>query len=142
MLGVTPDVFVDGMPRMEFLGVVNQNLPEFLKIGIDKRLARGCSMNHLHKRFAGSEIYYLTNTTGGVYRGRVLLKGTLAPEAWDPHTGEVRQLSCEPVLFRGTVYTSVDLTLDPSSSVFLVSPTDGVQAPAGEVPEFFPKAIF
>ncbi|MBO7403347.1 MAG: hypothetical protein J6V24_00150, partial [Clostridia bacterium] len=54
--GTSPDILIERRPRVEFLGVVNQHLPDFMKIGIDKRLARGCSMNALHKRYAGCDI--------------------------------------------------------------------------------------
>ncbi|MBO6053253.1 MAG: hypothetical protein J6Q17_05910, partial [Clostridia bacterium] len=140
------DVYIEKKPRVEFLGVVNQHLLNFLKVGIDRRLAKGCSMNCLHKRYAGSEIYYLTNTTGNDYKGAVLLRGRLAPEEWNPLTGKIRKCTYETVKMLGEVYTRVLLTLEASSCVFLVSPSTRTQrelirdlTEVEEIPEYVPR---
>lgn len=119
--GFAPDVYLDRMPRREFSGVVNYHLPAFLKIGIDSRLSKGCSMNYIHKRFAGSDIYFITNTTGDRYRGNILLRGRHQPEEWNPYNGKIKKLVYEYVRFRGEVYTKVNTAIDASSCVFLVS---------------------
>ncbi len=141
-----PDVYIEKKPRVEFLGVVNQHLPDFLKVGIDRRLARGCSMNCIHKRYAGSEIYFLTNTTGNDYRGHVLLRGRLAPEEWNPANGRIRKAVCETVRMSGEVFTRVSLELEASSCLFLVSPSGRTQrelirdlTEGEELPEYFPR---
>ena len=56
--GIAPDVYIDNMPRREFLGILNYHLPAFMKVGVDKQLASGCSINYLHKKYAGCDIYY------------------------------------------------------------------------------------
>ncbi len=139
------DVYIEKKPRVEFLGIVNQHLPDFLKVGIDRRLARGCSMNCLHKRYAGSEIYYFTNTTGNDYKGAVLLRGRLSPEEWNPLTGKIRKCSSETVRMFGEVYTRVPLNLEASSCAFLVSPSARTQkelirdlTEAEDIPVFIP----
>ncbi len=116
-----PDVYIDRMPRREFSGVVNYHLPAFLKIGIDSRLSKGCSMNYLHKRIANTDVYYVTNTTGESYRGNILLRGRHQPEEWNPYTGKIKKSSYEYVRFRGEVYTKVAASIEASSSVFYVS---------------------
>lgn len=120
--GIAPDIYIDRLPRREFLGIVNQNLPQFLRIDIDKRLAKGCSMNAIHKRYSGCDIYYFTNTTGEKYYGSILLRGRHVPEEWNPQNGRIRKLTYETVKFRGDVYTKILETLEPSSSLFIVSP--------------------
>ena len=123
-LGVAPDVFIDRMPRIEFLGAVNFNLPAFLKIGIDKRLSKGCSMNYIHKKYPDADIYYITNTTAEKYKGSVLLRGQHDLEEWDPYNGRIHRLIGEFVKFRGEIYTKIELSLKASSCTFIVSHED------------------
>ncbi len=115
-----PDVYIDRMPRREFSGIVNYPLPTFLKIGIDSRLSKGCSMNYIHKRIANSDVYYFTNTTGETYRGNILLRGRHQPEEWNPYTGKIRKAAYDYVRFRGEIYTKVTASIDASSCMFLV----------------------
>ena len=143
---LAPDVYIEKKPRVEFLGVVNQHLPDFLKIGIDRRLARGCSMNCIHKKYAGSDIYFFTNTTGNDYHGHVLLRGRLVPEEWNPATGRIKKSVCETVRAFGEIYTRAALDLDASSCVFLVSPSVRTQrelirdmTEGEDIPEYFPR---
>ena len=143
---LAPDVYIEKKPRVEFLGVVNQHLPDFLKIGIDRRLAQGCSMNCIHKKYAGSDIYFFTNTTGNDYHGHVLLRGRLVPEEWNPATGRFKKSVCETVRVSGEIYTRAALDLDASSCVFLVSPSVRTQrelirdlTEGEDIPEYFPR---
>ncbi len=148
-MNLAPDVYIDRMPRREFLGIVNQNLPEFLKIGVDKRLARACTMNCLHKRYAGCDIYFITNTTGDDYKGKILLRGRHEPEEWDPHTGRTCKADGALVRFRGELYTAVTTTIPSSSCLFLVSPISRTQSEIirdltddEEIPTFWPHENF
>ncbi len=124
---LAPDVYIDNMPRREFLGVVNYNLPTFLKVGIDKLLARGCSMNYIHKKYAGCDIFYITNTTGEEYTGNILFHGRHVPEEWNPYNGKIKKVPFEYVEFRGEVYTKVEMTINASSCTFVVSQTGRTQ---------------
>lgn len=144
--GISVDVLIEKRPRVEFLGVVNQHLPDFMKIGIDKRLARGCSMNALHKRYAGCDIYFFSNTTGKDYNGHVLLRGRMQPEEWNPMNGKIRRAASELVKIRGEVYTRVQLSVEATSCVFLVAPIARTQRELirdlleGEnIPDYFPR---
>jgi len=121
--GFAPDVYIDKMPRREFFGLVNYNLPDFLKVGVDKRLAKGCSMNYIHKKYAGHDIYYFTNTASSAYRGSVLLKGRHTPEEWNPYNGKTSKIISTLVRFRGEIYTMIDLSLEASNCTFIVSAT-------------------
>jgi len=144
---MAPDVYIDGMPRVEFSGIVNHNLPTFLKVGIGPKLAKGCSMNYIHKRYAGCDIFYITNTTGSAFNRNILLRGRHQPEEWNPYTGKIHKLTAELVRFRGEIYTKVNVPIEASSCTFLVSPT--VRTPKEavfhdinnevEIPEYFPK---
>lgn len=120
--GIAPDVYIDKMPRREFYGLVNYHLPDFLKVGVDKRLAKGCSMNYIHKKYAGSDIYYFTNTSAVTYTGSVLLKGRHVPEEWNPYNGKTHKLIGTLVRFRGEIYTLIELAIGASSCTFVVSP--------------------
>lgn len=122
-----PDVFIDRMPRREFSGIVNYHLPTFLKIGIDGRLSKGCSMNYIHKRFVNTDIFYITNTTGDPYRGNILLRGRHQPEEWNPYNGKIKKMAYEYVRFRGEIYTKVNMSIDASSCTFLVSSASRAQ---------------
>ena len=109
------------MPRKEMLGLVNHNLPDFRKIGVHKILARSCSMNYIHKRQAGCDIFFFTNTAGEAYKGSILLRGWHAPEEWNPYTGKIHKLTCEIVRFRGEIYTRTHLYVSAEHAVFLIS---------------------
>jgi hypothetical protein len=119
--GFAPDVYIDNMPRREFFGLVNYHLPDFMKVGVDKRLSKGCSMNYLHKKYAGCDIYYFTNTASNAYQGSVLLRGRHTPEEWNPYTGKTRKLISTLTRFRGEIYTMIELSLEASASTFIVS---------------------
>lgn len=146
---LAPDVFMDGMPRVEFSGVVNYHLPAFLKVKIGPRLAKGCSMNYIHKRYAGCDIYFLSNTTSEVYNKNILLKGRHQPEEWNPFTGKIKKLPGELVRFHGEIYTKVTTEIEPSSGTFIVSPISRTNKEIlrditheADIPEYFPKQNF
>ena len=146
---MAPDVYIDGMPRVEFSGIVNQHLPTFVKVGIGSRLAKGCSMNYIHKRYAGCDIYYITNTTGSSFNRNILLRGRHQPEEWNPYTGKIRKLSGELVRFRGEIYTKLNVPIEASSCTFIVSPTQRTQkeilrdlTTEIDIPEYAPKYQF
>ncbi len=144
-----PDVYIDKMPRREFFGIMNYNLPDFMKIGLDKRLARGCSMNYIHKKYAGCDIFYITNTTGDEYKGNILFRGRHVPEEWNPYTGKIKRMSVEYVTFRGELYTKAEMTVGASSCTFVVSQAGRPQKEiirdlTGDevILEYFPKERF
>ncbi len=142
-----PDVYVDRMPRLEFSGIVNYHLPTFEKINVAGRLTKGCSMNYIHKRYAGAEIYYITNTTGEDYRGNILLRGRHQPEEWNPYSGKTKKTVYEYVRFRGEVYTKVNTTIEAGTCVFFTSATSrsqkdivkelSAQSPTEQLKEYF-----
>lgn len=144
-----PDVYIDKMPRREFYGMLNYNLPDFMKIKLDKRLERGCSMNYIHKKYAGCDIFYITNTTGDEYKGDILFRGRHVPEEWNPYTGKIKRLSVEYVTFRGEVYTKAEMSIEASSCTFVVCQNgrplkEIMRDLTGEevILEYFPKERF
>ena len=78
-------------------------------------------MNYIHKRWADSDIYFITNTTGTPYRGNILLRGRHQPEEWNPYNGKIKKLVYEYVRFREEIYTKITTSIDATSCVFLVS---------------------
>lgn len=144
--GIAPDVYIDNMPRREFRGIVNYHLPAFLKVGVDKCLASACSINYLHKKYAGCDIYYFTNTMGEEYSGNILLRGLLSPEEWNPYNGKIRKLPSRLVKFRGETYTLIECSIGASSSTFIVSPIQRTSRELNrdlteveEVEDYYPK---
>ncbi len=144
-----PDVYIDKMPRREFYGMLNYNLPDFMKIKLDKRLERGCSMNYIHKKYAGCDIFFITNTTGDEYKGNILFRGRHVPEEWNPYTGKIKRLSVEYVTFRGEVYTKAEMSIEASSCTFVVCQNgrplkEIMRDLTGEevILEYFPKERF
>lgn len=144
--GIAPDVYIDNMPRREFRGIVNYHLPAFLKVGVDKCLASACSINYLHKKYAGCDIYYFTNTMGEEYSGNILLRGMLSPEEWNPYNGKIRKLPSRLVKFRGETYTCIECSIGASSSTFIVSPMQRTAREINrdlteveEVEDYYPK---
>ena len=120
-----------------------------MKVGVDKRLASGCSINYLHKKYAGCDIYYFTNTMGEEYHGNILLRGNLTPEEWNPYTGKVRKLAAHTVKFRGEIYTMVEEEIGASSCVFIVSPLQRTQKELSrdltetvEAEEYYPQKSY
>ncbi len=109
-------------------------------------------MNYLHKRYANTDIYYITNTTSNTYEGNILLRGRLQPEEWNPYNGKIKKMVSEFVRFRGEVYTKVTAVLDPSSCIFIVSPNSRTQKEivkelssangVENLTEYFPKENF
>ena len=104
-------------------------------------------MNYIHKRYAGCDIFYITNTTSSAFNRNILLRGRHQPEEWNPYTGKIHKLTAELVRFRGEIYTKVSVPIEASSCTFLISPI--VRTPKEavfhdinaevEIPEYFPK---
>lgn len=145
--GIAPDVYIDNMPRMDFHGVVNYHLPAYKKVQIDKQLSKGCSINYIHKKYAGCDIYFITNTTGDKYKSNILIRGYHEPEKWNPHNSEITELTHSVVNFKNNIYTSIPMVIDASSCVFIVSKESSCNDNAeyidlDSIPQYYPKDNF
>lgn len=80
----------------------------------------GKELRYIHKIKDGMDRYLLANLGAAPISTWVELRGSLRPELWDPHTGEISaaEYSCEK---RGaTEVTRVKIELGPIRSVFVV----------------------
>ncbi len=78
--------------------------------------------NSLHKIKDGRHIYLFTNSSDEDIDTEVILRGRLNLEAWNPHTGDITDLSSEFFQQNGTDFTRVNLKLNAVTSVFWVTP--------------------
>jgi hypothetical protein len=82
----------------------------------------GKPLRHIHKVHQNRHIYLFANLHAERVTTRVRLRGHLAPELWNPHTGAIAAAVFSRSVVGPNDVTTVDLTLDPTSSVFVVSP--------------------
>lgn len=131
------DVYLPGMPRFEATGALNNPYKEFVRLGLNTAIPGGGMLNHIHKKRGTTDIYYFSNTTDRDYKHTALLRGALSPEIWDPHTVTLTAVPCSYVRHNGEVYTKIDLTLNASKSLFVIS--DTAVNPV-TLPSFIPEA--
>ena len=84
----------------------------------------GKELRYIHKIKDGQHLYFLANLGKTPVSTSVELRGTLQPELWDPHTGEISrpEYSHEK---RGTVgVTKLRIELAPTKSIFIVAPQE------------------
>jgi len=85
----------------------------------DVEFEAGNTLRYIHKIHDGRHIYFLANLGKTPVSTQVYLRGTLRPELWNPHTGEISQ----PKYLhekKGTVdVTNVKISLLPATSMFI-----------------------
>ncbi len=79
-------------------------------------------LSYLHKQKDGREIYYFANSSDDAVDTFVLLRGDLAPQLWNPHTGDMTPAEFTPQQEHGQPVTRLHLKLAPVTSVFAVAP--------------------
>lgn len=78
--------------------------------------------NYIHKVNDGKHIYLFTNSSDETIATKVLLRGKLKPEKWNPHNGHIsKTMTNEQVTVGTEVYTEVSLKLAPVKSIFFVA---------------------
>jgi hypothetical protein len=80
----------------------------------------GGNLSYLHKVRGGKNVYFFGNSSDTPVNPQVQLRGKLALEAWDPHSGTVAPVALSHASTRGEEVTRLQLTLPPVRSVFLV----------------------
>ena len=115
------------MPRLECTGGLNSVYPEFHTVGLHRSIPGGGMLNHIHKHHDDCDIYYFSNTTDKEYNDHVLLRGAFAVQEWNPHTGGMRKRTCGFLNYKGEIYTTLRLTLAPSTSTFFYATKDSTQ---------------
>jgi hypothetical protein len=79
-------------------------------------------IQYIHKVIDDRNVYFFANTGEGFIQTEVTVRGEMAFEEWDPHTGNIRTLP-SGILKRNTpdqMFTRVKLDLKPYHSCFLV----------------------
>jgi len=120
-MGLAFDVYLPAMPRFGTTGALNCIFPEFKTIGLDRTIPGGGMLNYIHKRHDDCEIYYFSNTTTTPYHHRVMLRGALDVDIWDPHTGAILPSPETLISYKGEVYTDLRLDLPVRHSTFFVA---------------------
>ncbi len=80
----------------------------------------GGNLSYIHKVVNGRDVYFFGNSSETAVDTHVRLRGKLALERWDPHTGAFRPAESSQATEGGQDVTRVRLTLPAVRSVFLV----------------------
>ena len=80
------------------------------------------ALSYLHKQKDGCEIYFFANSSDDALDTFVQLRGNLAPELWNPHTGATAPAEYTRQVQSGRAVTRLHLKLPPVSSRFVVAP--------------------
>jgi hypothetical protein len=82
---------------------------------------KGGNLSYIHKVKDGLAIYLLANSSDQEVDITVRLRGTLAPELWDPHDGKISPIEYMHAASKSGSVTRVRLKLPPVHSVFMVA---------------------
>jgi hypothetical protein len=77
-------------------------------------------LRYIHKIKEGRHIYMFPNISPRTIDTRARLRGSMKPDFWNPHTGEISQAECAHEVEAGMDLTAVRVTLAPFKSVFIV----------------------
>jgi hypothetical protein len=84
----------------------------------------GPPLRYIHKIHQGRHVFLFANLGSEAVATKVRLRGRLTPELWNPHDGRIS----DAVFTRDTTgnqdITTIELTLEPISSVFVISPLE------------------
>ena len=106
---------------------IEKPAPEILKEKLaacyevpDVAFPDGQELNYIHKMNGGQAVYYFANLKDRPYHAEVVLRGKITPVLLDPHTGRQTDVVYKHQLSHGTEITSVILSIEKNSSVFIV----------------------
>lgn len=80
------------------------------------------ALSYLHKQKDRREIYFFANSSNDAVDTFVKLRGNLAPQLWNPHTGEKTPAEVTRLQEHGHAVTRLHLKLAPVTSLFVVAP--------------------
>jgi len=81
----------------------------------------GDELRYIHKVYQGRDIYYFSNLTSKAISSWAKLRGRLAPEMWNPHTGKISAAEYKQTKQDQIDVTQVNIELEPLQSVFVVN---------------------
>ncbi len=87
----------------------------------DVRFEASKALRYIHKIHDGRDIYFIANLGTAPISTWVELRGTLRPERWDPHTGEISKATYVHEKRRSTDITRVRVKLPTVRSMFIVA---------------------
>ncbi len=79
-------------------------------------------LSYLHKQKDGREIYFFANSSDDAVDTFVKLRGNLAPQLWNPHTGKKIPAEITHLQEHGQSVTRLHLMLTPVMTLFVVAP--------------------
>jgi hypothetical protein len=85
----------------------------------------GPALRYIHKIHQGRHVFLFANLGSTPVITKVRLRGRLAPELWNPHDGTISPAAFAPETVGTHPHTLVDLTIEPTRSVFVISPEQG-----------------
>jgi len=86
----------------------------------DVDIEGGRKLRYIHKVTGGTEVFFFANPEGREVDATVRLRGTITPEAWDPHSGRFSVPQFMNTVEDGHAVTRMKLPLGPVRSVFVV----------------------
>ena len=81
----------------------------------------GGNLSYIHKVIEGREVYFFGNSSDGPVDVWVRLRGKLAMERWDPHTGEISGCESQIIGDGGNEVTRARVQLEAVKSAFLIT---------------------
>lgn len=87
----------------------------------DVQFEPGTALRYIHKVHDARHVYFLANLHNTPVTTRTQLKGRLQLELWNPHTGEISQVEHQHGNAGGQDVTTLQLTLAPTASTFIVA---------------------
>jgi hypothetical protein len=122
------DDVVHQLPRVDYASsylyrTITSALPAALD-GVlevyDVEFEAGKALRYIHKIKDGRHIYFLANLGKTPISTQVYLRGTLRPELWNPHTGEISQPEYRHEKQGAVDVTKVKMSLLPTKSMFVI----------------------
>ena len=115
-------VFIPELSPAALKQALDQLLPvPDVSIETDARPQDG-NLTYIHKVLDGRHIYFFANSSSLAISANVQLRGKVAPELWNPETGETSAVIYNHDTMSGQQVTKFELNFWPVQSLFVVSP--------------------
>ncbi|MCL2517855.1 MAG: hypothetical protein FWF15_04770, partial [Oscillospiraceae bacterium] len=118
------DIEISDKPKISNSGILNLNLPAFMVMNAHNTLKNSGVFNYIHRKYAGCDIFYISNSTNIDYEGEISFRGKYLVEEWNPHTGKIKKIDCEYHELKGEVYTKIEANINKIQSMFYVCVTN------------------
>lgn len=119
-LDVAFDTVVQDFPHVHDNGILSLALPAFLAMNAQRGMRSGGVFNYLHRKLAGCDIWYFSNSTNTDYSGEISLRGHFSAEEWNPYNGKTRRITSRSDVIKGETYTTIESEIPSGTSIFYV----------------------